>query len=171
MRRIIFSITFVFLTCYSFSQNGFSFKYVDSLSYALYSQAQWKQLADLGKKASEQKFDYYYLNIRTGVAFAETGDYFNAEIFFRKTLKNNSDDILSKKYLLLIYQNWGDDLAASEIYNSLDDSIKKQFADPRSKVIYVEGGMKLAQDPTIAGNAKYGNIGFGHWIGKKMKMY
>ena len=169
--RLLMSCLFVFSNMIAKTQTSYSFKYVDSLSYQLYEQKNWKQLSALGKEASKQNFDYYYINIRTAIAFTELSNYFSAEKYFKKALNNSGGDELARKYLLYIYQMRGDDLIAADMYNSFNAELKAQVTDPKTKFIYVEAGKKASDSTNIAGVADYLNLGYGFWPGKKTKMY
>ena len=45
----------------------------DSISYSLFLKKDWKSLAAYGVQAATGGHDFYYLNLRTGIAFYQLG--------------------------------------------------------------------------------------------------
>ena len=72
---------------------------VEQKSYQLYLDKNWNELIKFGNRAINSGFDYYYLQIRIGIAYFEKKNYSLAENHFKKVLQFNSDDELAQEYL------------------------------------------------------------------------
>ena len=57
------------------SAQDINFKFIDSLSYKLYNNADWKELKKISRSGFKNDIDYYYLRMRSGIAYYETGNY------------------------------------------------------------------------------------------------
>ncbi|MCK4919785.1 MAG: hypothetical protein KAS71_01990, partial [Bacteroidales bacterium] len=66
----------------SFAQKDASFVYLDSLSYQQYLQEDWSALIKTTRKAYKNNMDYYYMRMRTGIAYYEKQRYMLAEKHF-----------------------------------------------------------------------------------------
>lgn len=139
-----------------------SFKTVDSTTYQLYLKKNWKDLSKYGKKASKQGYDYYYLNVRTGIAYFELESYKKAKKFFEKSLINNSSSLFVKEYLFWSNINLLREPEAYDIYKTLSDTVKKSINyTPKKSAEYlmIESGMKVSNNKNAAGNLYYANVG------------
>ncbi len=120
-----------------------NFQIVDKKSYAYYENSQWDSLIVLGRKAVKNNIDYYYLNYRLGVAYYYTNNFFQAQYYLQKALKQNSEA-------------WNDDffkelLHRSFVYTNRVDlatdvglPVNSKMKDPlnKSKITFVVGGGK-----------------------------
>ncbi|MDF1676268.1 MAG: hypothetical protein P1U44_11180 [Vicingaceae bacterium] len=151
-----------------------SYQEVDSKSYQLYTEKNWQELSQYGKAASEKGYDYYYLNVRIGIAFFELKDFENAKSYFEKALQNSSASTYAKEYLFWSYYNLEEEIEAQKIYQSLPDSIQKRMDYHPSRIIdyiYVEGGMKKSNNKVAADNLFYGRVGFKHQFLPRFHIY
>ncbi len=138
-----------------------TFREVDSTSYALYEAQSWDSLAAFGTKAYEDGYDYYYLNMRTGIAWYELGNYGEALRFFERAYRNNSSAPVLKKYLFWSNYQLLHDLEASRWYRLLDDSVRQGIPfRPKRRVdaLYAEGGMRLPLQRELAGPVSYAHL-------------
>jgi len=137
-----------------FAQN-LNYKIVDSTSYALYTQQQWVKLIKYGELANSNGIDYYYLNLRLGIAWFNAGDYYKAQKYFDRALKQNQNEQTANEYLYLIKTLINRLLSADINYNSLIESTRNQL-DSRSPYfipsIYFEAGIKFSKDKNIENN-------------------
>nr|NQU89727.1 hypothetical protein [Bacteroidota bacterium] len=87
----------------TFSQEKQDFRKIDSLTYSLYQQGKWDKLITVGEKALGQGLDYYYLQIRVGIAWYEKQNYRRAIPHFEEALKFNLVDQTVLEYLYYSY--------------------------------------------------------------------
>lgn len=165
-------LPFLLLTIHLLAQD--SYQQVDSKSYQLYLDENWEDLAAYGNDASQNGFDYYYLNVRTGRAFFELKDFENAKNYFEKALKNNSASTFAKEYLFWSYYNLEQTNKAQEVFRSLPDSIQKRMDYKSARIIdyvYAEGGIKMANNKETAGDLLYGRFGLNHHLSGRFNVY
>ena len=92
------------LTARGQEQTGF--RQSDSVTYALYLDAQWERLITEGEQALDKGYDYYYLRVRLGIAFYMLEKYRPAAKHFEKAIAFNSFDPTNLIYLYQCY-DWG----------------------------------------------------------------
>ncbi len=71
----------------------------DSITYRLYLEGDWKELVRQGNHALKYGYDYYYLRMRTGIAYFEMKNYRRAARHFKKALEFNMQDPMASEYL------------------------------------------------------------------------
>jgi hypothetical protein len=168
--RLLFRVSIVlllsFVTSISFAQK-LTYTYVESTSYALYSNAQWKELVELGGKVD---FDYYYFNIRMGIAQYHLKNYYSAEKYLIKAIANQKTDF-ALKHLFWNYINLGENEIAAQIYAQLSEKTKESLSYKKSVVqsIYIEAGFR-SPDNADVGNTLFGNIALHHRLGNKISI-
>lgn len=162
MRGLVFIALVLFVNT---ARAQHDFREVDSVSYALYQSESWMMLSEYGSRASKNGFDYYYLNVRTGVAYFKLKEYKRAKIYFEKALQNNSASLFAKEYLFWCLYDLEDEVSAYAVYKTLPDTIKERMDYKPTKVIsgiYLEGGMKFSNNRETGGNMAYGSISLMH---------
>ena len=85
------------------SAQDIDFKFIDSLSYKLYINADWKELKKISRSGFKNDIDYYYLRMRSGIAYYETGNYITAIKHFKKAIAFNELDTYPSEYLFYSY--------------------------------------------------------------------
>ena len=135
-------------------------KNIESDTYNLYLTQQWKELAKYSKHASQN--NYYFFNVRLGIAYFNLKQYNSAEKYLKRAIKNNNIDF-PKIYLFWNYLNMGEKLLAEQIYNELLPESKSKINYKKSFIeyAYLEGGIKMP-DSKYTSNIYYGNISIGH---------
>lgn len=103
MFRIIFTITLFSVAMSLNGQMPGNFKYVDSLTYSLYTEKRWDELILTGNRSVKEGHDYYYLRMRIGIAYYEKHNYGMSAIHFRKALEFNENDQIALEYLFYSY--------------------------------------------------------------------
>jgi len=172
MHRIKFILPLLLLVTNLFAQD--SYQEVDNKSYQLYMDKNWQELSRYGQSASEKGYDYYYLNVRTGIAFFELKDFENAKTYFEKALQNSSASIFVQEYLFWCYYNLQQETEAHQIYKSLPDSVQKRMDYKKSRpvdYIYLEGGTKFSANKEAADNLLYGRVGLNHQFSLRFSIY
>jgi hypothetical protein len=134
------------------------FRKIDSLSYALYQQKNWDELIEAGEYALKHGVDYYYLQMRVGVAWYEKGKFRQAIPRFETALKYNDQDQTAMEYLYYCYLYSGRQYDIRRLMPRLNKSTTEKMGINGSGIleeIYVEGG------PVLTDNQKT-EINWGH---------
>lgn len=120
-------IIFLIIFCFSFSSFAQKTNYFqsDNDTYQKYLQKDWKGLIELGKIAKRDKIEYYYLNVRMGLAYFEKGKYLIAIPYFEKALKENPDDQFVQDYLYYSYLYSGNEDLSLSIYSKMSQNLKQ----------------------------------------------
>jgi hypothetical protein len=85
------------------AQQQKSLSQVETETYALYQQKDWQGLLKAGKEALQDGIDYYYLRVRMGIAYYETGNYHQASTHFEKAIQMNGREEYLQEYLYYAY--------------------------------------------------------------------
>ena len=79
---------------------------VDSITYSLYAQEEWRSLIRYGRTLSENDRSPHFVRMRLGIAHYELGQFYRAELQFQYALENG-DPKTAREYLYWIYQLTG----------------------------------------------------------------
>ncbi len=170
--RTYIHIIFCLTSLLSYGQR--SFTSVDSTSFAMYNSQQWEQLTVFGEQAINEGYDYYYLNLRTGIAYFNLKEYNKSLLYIYKSLENNSLSQIAKEYLFWNHYYLNNEEEMIDAYTELDDSIQNRigYTPPKKlQFVYVESGVKVSDKQNLAGNILYGNIGLMHHANSKLDIY
>ena len=165
MRKIIF-ITILAISFHSFSQDN-SGKNIEKKTLEYFNAEQWKELINFGEENTQ---DYYFFNIRMGVAYFSERQYHSAEKYFKKAIKQQATEY-AKEYLFWTYFNLGEIVLAEQVYDGLATETKRNIDYRKTAIesIYLEGGVKSPNTNEIE-NTYYGNIVLKHRLGKNIKV-
>ncbi len=103
MKKIFFLILIFFISNWGFSQVELTFSSLDSITYQLYLNSEWKNLVKMGKNAKKNAISFYYLDYRLGIAEFEQKKYRKAAFYFQKVLSEYPNDELGMEYLYYSY--------------------------------------------------------------------
>ena len=81
------------------AQPGRNFQFYNDTTYQLYLAQDWKQLIPLSREAVREGYDFYYLRMRLGIAYQETGQSFRAVPQFYRALRFNRQDSQARSLL------------------------------------------------------------------------
>lgn len=167
MHKLIFLVFIIPFT--AFGQNP-DFKEVDSVTYALFQQENWKELKRYTKTLEDDEFNTYYFNVRLGIAYFNLKEYHSAEKYLLRAISNNSIDY-PRQYLYWTYMMLGEEVLARTVYNRLTDDGKKAVDYKESAVqnLDIEMGIKAPSDNSIP-NGTYGRLSMQHTIGESWLM-
>lgn len=132
-----------------------SYRAIDSTSYAMYLQSDWKGLKNLAEDNTDHY--YHYLNIRFGIAHYYLGDFKTASEYLKKALEQSSNH-LAQEYLYWCFSFLGYSIEAEEIYGLLSDEVKKRINLSKMKKfesLYTELGQIISQDQSSAENLNF----------------
>jgi|GEM_PF-1587204 len=193
MGKLIFFVLFLGFTLSDFAQNNSSFKTIDSLSYALYINKSWDSLARYGEKTiREGSVDYYYLRMRTGIAYYEKQYYGKAIKHFEKALTFNQDDPVAQEYLYYCFINTGRDYDAKVLTAGFSTNLmskihlsKKQIFDAfyydagvivgnniqKNKNLDLLGPDSVFGSQTLTDNIFFSTFSLSHQINKRLSVF
>lgn len=147
-----------------------NFKQVDSISYSLYQQKNWKSLAKFEKEAAKSGVDYYYLQMRTGIANFELEKYAFSISRFQKALKFSSYDFTAKSYLYWSYLNMNKPTLASRYSRTFSEKQQKELNIKKNVLNSIDfyGGYMFSNN--YAENGKINLLGDGSGFGEQLLM-
>jgi tetratricopeptide (TPR) repeat protein len=168
MRNLIIIISLI-ISFNSFSQE-LNYKKVDSETYNLYQNGKWEALVAFGKNAEKAGFNYYYFNLRMGIAYFNLAQYLSAEKYLKKAIDNNNTD-LPKEYLFKVYLWSGEKMLAEQVYDQLSETNKAKMNYQKTflEMLYAEGGVKVSNLDVVA-NINYGFVALKHRLGDKLNV-
>ncbi len=196
MRGIIQKLVLL-LICISsyetFAQSNKDFRYYDTLSSKYYSNQAWDSLIYVYNDAVSNQYDWYYLQMRIGIAFYEKKNFPEATFYFKKAYKHNPDDVTTQEYLYysLLFSGREDD-ARAFLHQIDHDLIQKinPIKNPTISGVYIEGGIAFSNnipkidldnskhtempeysESDLNKNMTYFHFGLTHKIGKRITVY
>ncbi|MDP2336820.1 MAG: hypothetical protein Q8N05_10300 [Bacteroidota bacterium] len=125
-RIALMSLFMVFLTVAK-AQQKLNYLEVDKRSYELFQEKKWPELIQFSTEARKQGIDFYYLQVRTGIAWYNQGKYRNAVPWFLKAYaSDNSFDWLQEYvYYSLVFS--GRKMEAAKYAPFFSDVLKKKI--------------------------------------------
>ncbi len=147
------------------AQDSITSAEVEPKSYQLYLDKKWPELIKYGNKASKSGYDYFYLQMRIGIAYYENKNYCLAENHFKKALAFSSNDALALEYLYYCYVFTGRYEEARKLSKQFNKQLaEKTGIDKLSSVdfVIIEGGTKITDsasyyDKSTKKNSNYFN--------------
>lgn len=150
------------------------FQDVDTTTYNQYLRKAWHPLIRYGKKAEKHGFDYYYLDMRMGIAHYNQFHYYQAEKYLSKALKNNPESDDAKELLFWSYYLTGAEKDAADTYASMSTEGQQRINyHPRRLLesIYAEGGAKISDNTPVAKTIGYLQFGLNHKFSPMFSIY
>lgn len=159
--HIIFLLALSFCAIVLRGQEALSFKEIDSVSYHLYVEKNWKVLAKFCQQHITTQNDYYYLRMRAGIANYELGRYRVATKHFQKAKAFNSGDEITNTYLKYAY------LFSNRVEEAqqLEQGRKNKPVLKNYNAVAIDGGTKISNISNM-GPALLGGISLWHSFGK-----
>lgn len=167
MQRLVYLL---FFTSLYISAQEMSYVDIDKRSFDLYQNSDWNNLVLLAEQYSKSA-DYYYFNVRVGVAYYNLKDYYKAEKYFSKAVDNNSTDF-ALLYLYWSYLYLGQPDRAEETYTMLSKEEQTKIHKEKNWIesVYLEGGEKFS-NRSSKGNLGYFSINTFHRLTDKISLY
>jgi len=167
------------------SQDTLTTVNVEQKSYQLYLDKNWSELITFGNKAVHEGYDYFYLQLRIGIAYFEKKNYNLAEEHFRKALSFNSEDELTQEYLYYCYLYVGRYEEARLLSKGFSATLAEKIGtNKQSRIgfILLEGGTKVTDsiayyDKNRKTNSNYYNspiyfqLGLNHYTKNKLSVF
>ena len=127
-RKIKFLILILLtVTTIQAQEKSLSFKKVDSTTYSLYLKQDWKSLLEFGEISLENGIDFYYLQVRMGIAYYKEGKMLSAIKMFENAYTINKHDLVVQEYLYWSYYYSGMILESRLFYIKLSQPIKDKI--------------------------------------------
>ncbi len=131
---------------------------VDSLTYRLYTEQNWKALAAMRSTIEKDSLSYYYVDLRLGIALYERGQWSKARKYFERAMAKNPAGQVAPDYLFRIYNAQGYRTEADSMFRMLDAITAPRMGYSSRQWlsgIYLEGGRRTSDRSDIAGSASY----------------
>ena len=124
----------------------------DKQTLKLYNEKNWNELIRIGKEANEKQIDFYYLNLRIGIAYFRKENYRLAIPYFKKALRTKQNDSVTLEYLYFAFLNSGRDNDAGILSKPMPNSLKEKLnikSKPFLEGIYIAGNLLFNNNITI----------------------
>jgi tetratricopeptide (TPR) repeat protein len=141
---------FIFFTliCYRVqSQDTLNSLIVEQKTLQLYRDKNWTELINFGNTALKKGYDYFYIQMRMGIAYYEKKNYCNAESHFRKALQFSTGDELALEYLYYCYIFTGRNEDARMLSKTFGENLATKTGTdklPEVSLFMFETGTKMA---------------------------
>ncbi len=159
--------------------------YVEQKSYDLYNDKNWSELIKFGNQSINKGFNYYYLQLRVGIAYYEKKNYSLALGHFKKALVFNLDDELTLEYMYFCYIYNGRHENARELSKQFNLPLLQKIGIAKQSNIefaIIEGGTKITDSVEYYNKAKNGTpnyfkppiyfqLGLNHYIKNRVSLF
>ena len=103
IKKIVLIYTLLIFSISITAQKEISHTEIDKKTYSQYIQSNWKELIKTGKLSLKNEVDFYYLQVRMGIAYYELKKYRKAIPYLERSRKLSVDNELSAEYLYYSY--------------------------------------------------------------------
>ncbi len=126
--KFSFYIFFLFLSFTSLpAQQKLSYPQVDVKTYNQYLAGNWKELIKTGNEYLKTGEDFYYLQVRMGIAYYELKKYRKAIPYLQKAYKANKKNDLVNEYLYYAYLFSGRPMDAQKVSEKFNVKLKEKL--------------------------------------------
>jgi hypothetical protein len=119
------------------AQEKLNYVEVDRQSYQLYLDENWPELIQFSKEARLQGIDFFYLQVRTGVALYNQGEFRKAAKWFLKAYANDQSFDWLQVYVYNSLVSSGRQLEAYNYASSFSQAVKHQIGYKDTGITYV----------------------------------
>lgn len=147
-RQIIIVTFFLLLGLNTSAQKKLNFIEVDKTSYELFQQQKWNELIDYSAEARKQGIDFFYLQVRTGIAYYNLKKYRISSKWFLKAWKNDQSFEWLQEYLYYSLVYGGQAAEASKYAVKFTPQMQKKVGFKKSKLtrLALEAGYSTNPD-------------------------
>lgn len=153
MNKILF-LFFLFFGHAVVAQETLNFPEVNKTTYDYYLRSEWKPLIALGKKSLNEGIDFYYLQVRMGVAYFKQNKFRQAIKHLENANKINPKDDFVTAYLYKAYRYANREADARKMTRwfsiELKESLEIPLEVPIFSKIYLESKLDYWDDYQIA---------------------
>ncbi len=125
-RIVLLSLFIVFLLAVK-AQEKLNYVIVDKRSYDLFEEKKWDELIQFSEEARKQGIDFFYLQVRTGIAWYNQGKCRNAAGWFLKAYANDQSFEWLQEYVYYSLIFSGRQLEAIKYAPFFSDAMKKKI--------------------------------------------
>lgn len=111
MHRLV--LAFFLIPALCFSQTEYTFKDVNSKTYSALIEGNWNEVIRVGEEAINQGHNFYYLNLRLGIAYFHAESNFKANNYLTKAALQNNSDTLVNLYCYWNHLQLGNNILAN----------------------------------------------------------
>ncbi|MGZ4035626.1 MAG: tetratricopeptide repeat protein [Bacteroidia bacterium] len=183
--KTIIIFIFFFHIASGFAQDTLNAASVEQKTYQLYLDKNWNELITYGNEAIEKGYDYFYLQLRVGIAYYEKKNYRIAEKHFLKALSFNSTDEFTKEHLYYSYLYAGKYDEARVFSRTFSKESAKNTGTYNASALsffMMEGGIKKSDstnyydkhkktNANYFDNAAYFQVGLGHYVNNRISLF
>jgi hypothetical protein len=146
-RIAVTAVMLLFLLAVS-AQKKMNYVEVDKVSYELFQQQKWDELIDYSAEARKQGIDFFYLQVRTGIAYYNLKKYRISSEWFLKAWKNDQSFEWLQEYLYYSLVYAGRTGEATKLASQFTPLMQNKVAFKKSKLtrIALEGGYTFNPD-------------------------
>jgi hypothetical protein len=156
-------------------QQAKDFNWYNQETYKLYEAQNWNEMVKVGKEALDAGYDFFYLQLRIGIAYFEMEKYRTSQKYFNNALLYNKSDPLTLEYLYYAYLFSGRKADASLLFQKHKEILlKREITNPNAiiKSIYTEAGFKISsENEENIGNINFFHLGLEHQLGARLNIY
>lgn len=134
MNKVLITILIIILSQSIYAQKT-TVSTVDITTYNQYLNGEWEELIKTSKKAQSNEIDFYYLQVRMGVAYYKLGNYRKAINHFENAFYSSPTDAFVREYLYYSYLYAGRESDAVIFAKILNLDMKKQLKIKKTSFI------------------------------------
>lgn len=141
---VFFALPFTILH----AQQGDLKAYYSQKSYDQYLAEDWSGIIETAKEANQKNVDFYYLRLRTGIAYAAQYNYRLAIENYKKAIVFVPNDPVAQEYLYYAYLAAGEKKMAYLYVSSLPSTLRKKINPEKPSAIgniYLETGLAFVE--------------------------
>ena len=169
------------------AQEIINYPNVDTKTYEQYLNKDWKNLVKTGKQSLKKNIDFYYLQVRMGIAYYELRKYPKAVKYFKNAHKQKPNDELIQEYLYYSYLFSGRYADARVLAGSFNINLKRKIKIKAEhtfiNAIYFDTKHDINDDyqqhpdlgetikQIVVANQSYYNISLEHLVGNKITIF
>jgi hypothetical protein len=139
-------------------QEKLNYPEVDKVSYELFLQGKWIELIDFAKEARRQNIDFFYLQIRTGIAYYNLKKYRTASDWFLKAWESDQSFEWLQEYLYYSLLWGGRALEAQKVAGDFSSGMQDKigFSEKKLTRVGLEAGYSFNPDFETLNEANHG---------------
>jgi len=136
------------------AQNKIDYQSIDSSTYILYINKDWKSLIQTSKLGLKNGIDYYYLRMRKGIASFESAKYLTSNSDFEKAVEFNRYDKIANEYLYYSLLRSGRLKRATKLASGFPPSWQNEWKTKNKPLgaFNIEAGYIFSNNKTKNGN-------------------
>jgi hypothetical protein len=147
-KRIVIAGLLLMILFGARAQEKLSFAEADRQSYQLYLDGKWSELIAYSAEVRGQGIDFFYLQVRTGIAFYNLRKYQKASNWFLKAYETDQSFEWLQEYVYYSLVYSGQKQEAVKIAQNFSDGMKKQIGWKKQGMtrLAYEGGISINSD-------------------------